>query len=275
MVVAVCCASNHGKLASGDLGDRHGGRRLAGGSSAGQRAERRLVTDVGAGLLAQQPPDLEQVAIGLRPVARSPDRPVSALGPGREGLVQPEPSRHPFGHIHPPLAPQPVPVGLQVLQQHRRLTLPDVEARQRLQLVGVECAPRYRRRQAHLLARAARRLEPDLLDGEAAIVEPTEPGPDLVTVVKTDDGLLVEERPQLVVPADHALGLGHQLFGDVLLDLEPRRHVEEAAQHVLDHDVEVELSLAVAQPGMQLGRLGIDQPGVDGLTVAHEQGVVE
>ena len=55
--------------------------------------------------------------------------------------------------------------------------------------------------------------------------------------------------------------------------VQPGGQVVEARRDVLDHDVDVELALPVGQLRMHLAGLGVDQPRLQHLAVAGEQGV--
>ena len=72
-------------------------------------------------------------------------------------------------------------MGAQVVEEDGGLALPHVQPGQRLELIGVERAPRDRDLEPGPLAARLRRLEAHLVHREAELVEPTHPGLDLVT----------------------------------------------------------------------------------------------
>ena len=193
------------------------------------------------------------------------------LGP--EDVVQPALRGDLSGHVVAVLAPQPADVGAEVVHQDGRLPLAHLEAGQPPQLVGVERPARDAERQPHPLGSRLLGLEPHLVDGEAELVETADPRLDVEPLVQADHRLLVQHLPQRLVPAPHALGLVHHLLDRLVGRLQARGDVEQAAEEVLGHDVEVEVPLAAAQGLVPLGRLGVDQPRSDELAVAHEEGV--
>src|SRR5690349_9593007 len=95
-----------------------------------------------------------------------------------------------------------------------------------------------------------RRLEVDLVDVEAEIVQSREPRVELVTLVGTEGLLACELAPEVLVAAD-------DLLAD-LIRVDPRRQarlrvdVEQLADDVRLRDVDVVGTLAVGELAMQL-----------------------
>ena len=264
-----------GSSLRGHVHEGDGGGRFRRRVAVGERRQGGLVSDVRARLLAQEPADLEEVAIGLGRVADPLDGFVRLGDLGPEDVVQPALRGDISGHVVAVLPPQPADVGAEVVHQDGGLAFAHLQAGQPTQLVGVERPARDAERQPDPLGARLLGLEPHLVHGEAELVETAYPRLDVELLVQPDHRLLVQHLPQRVVAAPHALGLVHHLLDRLVGRLQPRGDVEQAAEEVLRHDVEVEVALAGAQGLVPLGRLGVDQPGPDELAVAHEEGVGE
>ena len=117
------------------------------------------------------------------------------------------------------------------------------------------------------------RLEGELVDGEAELVEPAHPGLDLVALVVPECLLVGQLLPQGPVALGDALGGGQVLLDPLAALPQLHGHVDQGAGHVLDQDVEVVGALAVAQDRVDLAGLGVDQERLEQLAVALEQGV--
>ena len=83
----------------------------------------------------------------------------------------------------------------------------------------------------------------------------------------------MQQSPQLVVAICHTTRLVEDAGKRLRRLLTPRCNVQQAAGDVLDGDVQVVAPLSVGQLRVHLGSLGIDQPGLDRLPVAHEERV--
>jgi hypothetical protein len=123
----------------------------------------------------------------------------------------------------------------------------------------VEAAVGHRDLEPQAAAVGRGRLQLQLVDGEAELVEPADPGLDLVALVVAEGLGVGQLLPQGPVAVGDALG-GGQVLVDPLAAL-PQLHgdVDQVAGDVLDQDVEVVGALAVAQGGVDLARLGVDQ----------------
>ena len=130
-------------------------------------------------------------------------------------------------------------------------------------------------RSADRPARRPARLQLDLVDREAEVVQPPDPGPDRVPVVGRELGLEVELLPdarRTVVRTVSAASTASSKASGAALH---RAEVGQAERDVLDEDVEVVGALAVGQRRVDLARLGIDEEGLDLVAVAPEQRVRE
>ena len=113
-----------------------------------------------------------------------------------------------------------------------------------------------------------------LVDREAEVVEPPDPGPDRLAVVGLQDRLVVELRPDRAVAVADVLGRLDRRRRRVGAALH-RREVGQAEGDVLDEDLEVVVPLAVGQGRVDLARLGVDEVRLDPVAVAPEQRVRE
>ena len=119
------------------------------------------------------------------------------------------------------------------------------------------------------------RLEADLVDREAEIVEPPDPGPDRVPVVGRELRLEVELVPQRACSASRTDSAASTASSKASVAALHRAEVGQPEADVLDEDVEVVGALPVRQRGMDLARLGVDEIGLDLVAVAAEQRVRE
>src|SRR5690242_13662459 len=172
---SIVCVENR-DLPGRRLGDGHLGGRQRRHRPAGQRVERGQVADVVPGLLAQQPADLEQVAVRLDGVAEPADGRVRGGHPGPEHLLHPALSRLGVGQRGRARRL----VGAQVAEQDPSLPLPHVQPGQLVQLDGMEATGGDGDLQPVRLV--AGRLELDLVDREAEIVQAADLPLDLVAV---------------------------------------------------------------------------------------------
>src|SRR5579862_4776764 len=160
--VARCLGCQLRRQVRADLGGRRADLEV--------RAQRGLEPDVPAGLLGEQPLVLEDIAIRLDDVAVGPDH-RSEAGRGRpEDLGQPAPGA--FGPIDwPDFVPlEPAPVLAQVVHQDPGLALEGHQSRSPLELAGMEAAGGNGHPEPE--PAAAPRLELDLIDCEAQVVQP-------------------------------------------------------------------------------------------------------
>ena len=217
---------------------------------------------------------LEDVAVGLDEVALATDGVTQAgrrVGSNTSDSQRSAPSARVERPLLEPL--EPGPVLAQVVHEDPGLALEGPDPGQPLELAGVEPAGRDGDPQPELAGSVAR-LELDLVDREAEIVEPADPGRDREPVVGAELDLGVELVPQPAVARPHALGGGDrlvELVGPLVVD----REVRQPEGHVLDEDLEVVRALAVGQRGMDLARLGVDEVGLDLVAVAPEERVGE
>jgi hypothetical protein len=169
--------------------------------------------------------------------------------------------------------PQPGDVLAHVVQQQPSLALEGPDPGEPLQLVRVE-GP-VRRRHPELDGGAAvGGHDLDLVDREAKVVEPPQLASDRVPVAGGESRLQVELAPDRDVALADLLGSvdrAVEVFGTTL----EHGHIGEAVAQVLDQDLEVVGTLAIGQRRMDLARLGVDEEGLDPITVAPEEGVRE
>ena len=194
---------------------------------------------------------------------------------GSQDVAQPDarpPPRSATGL--PPRELEPGLVLAQVVEQEPRLALERDEAGQPLELAGVEPAVGDGDPEADRLA-ARGRLEADLVDREAEVVEPADPGADRVPVVGRQLRFDVELVPQRGVARRGPISAASTASSNASVAALHRAEVGQPEADVLDQDVEVERALAVRQRGMDLARLGVDEVGLDLVAVAPEQGVRE
>ena len=118
------------------------------------------------------------------------------------------------------------------------------------------------------------RLELDLVDREAQVVEPADPCLDGVAVAGPQVVLGVELVPEGTVAAAHPFGRADGILEVVAAVLEGGE-VGQPEGDVLDEDLEVVGALAVGQRRVDLARLGIDEERLDLVAVAPEEGVGE
>ena len=189
---------------------------------------------------------LEHVAIRLDDVAVGPHHSGESGGGRPEHLGQPAPGAlGPIDRAH--LEPlQPAPILAEVVHQDLGLALEDHQAGPPFELAGVEAAGRDRDPEAE--ASAGARLELDLIDREAELVQAAHPGLDGVAVPRRQLDLGVELLPQLAVAALDALGFADRvvvvLAGRVVPPGEGGQ-VGQAEGNVLDEHLEVVLTLAI------------------------------
>ena len=163
---------------------------------------------------------------------------------------------------------------MQVVQQEPRLALEGDEAGQTLELARVESAVGDRDLEPDDVLAVAGRLERDLVDREAQLVEPADPGADRVSVVGGQLGLQVELVPDRRVAGANGLGGLDRVVRGALATLH-RPKVRQAERDVLDEDVEVVFPLPVRQRRVDLARLGVDEEGLDLVAVTTEERVGE
>ena len=114
-------------------------------------------------------------------------------------------------------------------------------------------------------------LELDLVDREAEVVQPADPGRDREPVVGAELDLGVELVPEVAVPVRtlSAAPIASSMSSGRPVDGE----VGQPEGDVLDEDLEVVRALAVGQARMDLARLGVDEIGLDLVAVTPEEGV--
>ena len=94
-----------------------------------------------------------------------------------------------------------------------------------------------------------------------------------VAVGERENRFTVQGFPQRLVPPADVDGFGDQGRTQLRGPVQPGRQIVEARRDVLDQDVDVELALPVGQLRMHLAGLGVDEPRLQHLPVAGEQGV--
>ena len=180
-----------------------------------------------------------------------------------------------FSEIDRPLLVlEPGLVLVQVVEQEPRLALEGDEPGQPLELAGVEPPVGDRDLEPDDVLAVPGRLERDLVDREAELVEPADAGADRVPVVGGQLGLEVELVPDRRVASANGLGRLDRIVGGALATLH-RPEVGQTERDVLDEDVEVVFALAVRQRRVDLARLGVDEEGLDLVAVTTEERVGE
>ena len=244
------------------------------GAETQVRIHRGREADVLAGELGEDPLLLEHVAVGLERIASRPDGRDQLPEARLEDVDQPPLGRLLFGDRAPLLVLDPGLVLVQVVEQQPRLALEGDEPGQALELPGVEPAVGDRDLEPDDVLAVAGRLERDLVDREAELVEPPDPGAHRVPVVGGQLGLQVELVPDRRVAGANGLGRLDRVVRGALATLH-RPEVGQTERDVLDEDVEVVLPLSVRQRRVDLARLGVDEEGLDLVAVATEQRVGE
>ncbi len=245
------------------------GRRRAQVKVGGHR---RLQSDVVSGRFRQQPLLLEDVTVGLQGIPVWTDCRDERGQRRLKDVLQPACRRVHDRDRLSLLVLQPALVFTQVVEQEASLALERQQAGQLLELVAVEPPVGDGHPQPNDLRGRPDRLEHELVDREAKLVETTDPRPDGVPVAGRQLGFQVELLPDRAVASPDRLRGGHRVlepFRPVL----HRREVRQAERHVLDEDVQVVATLSVGQRRMDLAGLGVDQVGLDLVAVPAEQGV--
>ena len=116
--------------------------------------------------------------------------------------------------------------------------------------------------------------EVNLVDGEAEIVEPSNPLSDSIALVCPDHHFAVGFFPQPLVPTGHLIAQSGVSL--VQANTSRRSNVGHAAGNVLHHhDVDVMLALPIAERGINLSGLGVDHDRLDRHRVISVQNIRE
>src|SRR4029450_7522195 len=112
-----------------------------------------------------------------------------------------------------------------------------LEAGQAPQLLGVEAAVGHRHLEPQGAAVGGGRLQGQLVDGEAELVEPSDPGLDLIALVAAEGLGVGELVPQGPVAGGDALGRGQVLVDPLAALAQLHGDVDQVPGDVLDQDV--------------------------------------
>ncbi len=228
--------------------------------------------DVALRLLGEKPAVLEHLMeyLGRGQPALEP------LGHGRDGrledLLPPFRGDRRLRERAPGLALACLSVARDVVEHATRLVLLRVEACEPQQLVPVVAGLDDVRVERDPVA-AVGRLEGDLLDVEAELVQAVEALVELVAFVGTERLVARELVPQPVVPTDDLFA--RLVRVEVLGEPDFCVDVEQLADDVLLCDVEVVVALALRERAVQLACLGVDEVCRERAGVAPEERVRE
>ncbi len=235
-----------------------------------------------AGLLRQQPAHFQQVAVRLDVV--------DVIAHGFDELTHHrlEDLKHPACAVvaHqdtasvallgiPFAGPAHARPGGDVVEQDDRLTLPCLDAGELAQPSRVVVTTGHRDAQAQVSGAVLARLEDDLVDDVAELVDGTQTLVDAIALVGMHGDVPMQHIPEPVVAVAQTPGRLEVVVHLIHRPAVEHSQVGKVTGDVLDGDSQVGLALAVGQLLMDLAGLAVNEVGLQSLAVAHQQRVGE